>query len=149
MHVTQLEADVTPGAKDVRPECGLVHEIHRVCTGGNIVVGEHRAPSEFEIRREPPAALEVPLQSERIEAYSVRRVGGLEDQEDRNGVHRIFEAPSQKARKMQVGEDPPIAQSRVERTRIAAAAADGVPATRPYLNLMPALLRAGLGEAVA
>ncbi len=148
VHVAQLEADVMPGAKDVHAERGLVHEIHRVRSGGNAVVGEDRATGEFKIRREAPATLKVPLQAERIEAHSIRRVRGLENQEDRNGVDRIFEASAEKAGKMWAGKDPSVTQASVEGAGAAATAGDGVSAASPNLNFMTALFRPGLRRAL-
>ena len=103
-------------------------------------------PREFEVGGDAAVALEIPLEAERVETHAVGGVGGLEDEEHRNSVDRIFEASAEKAGKMWAGEDPSIAQAGVEDASVAASAADGVAAARPDLDFVAAFLRAGLSN---
>src|SRR5579864_3877927 len=79
VQVAHFQAHVIFRAEDVRTEGGLWSEVHGVSACRDIVVGEERAAAEFEIRGEAAVTFEVPLEPERIEAYAVGSVGGLED----------------------------------------------------------------------
>src|SRR5579863_5490174 len=103
MHVAQFKTHVMPRAEDVHSEGGLVGEVHRVRAGGDVAVSEQRASRQFQIWRQLAVALEVPLQPDRVKAHSISRVGGLKDEEYRDGVYRIFEASTQKAGEMRAG----------------------------------------------
>src|SRR5579863_4748002 len=124
----------------------LIHEVDRVRSCRNVMVGEDRAASEFEIGRNAPVAFEVPLQSEWIEANAVCRVRRLKDEEDWNGIDGIFKTATEETRKVRVGEDPSVPQSGVERASVAAAAADRVSAACPDLDFVAAFFGSGLRQ---
>ena len=90
MHVTQFKAHVSLRAQNVHTQSGLVHEIHRVRSGRNVVIREQDSASEFQIRRNAAVALEIPFQSKRIKTYSICRVGRLKSKKYWNGIDRIF-----------------------------------------------------------
>src|SRR5437763_845847 len=48
VHVAQFETYVTFCAENMYAEGGLVHEVHGVGSGGNVVAGEEGASGEFE-----------------------------------------------------------------------------------------------------
>ena len=146
VQVAQFQAQVVFRAEEVRAEGGLRGEVHRVGAGGDIVVREERAAAEFEIGRETPMTFEVPLEPERIKAYAIGGVSGLEDEEDRDPVHRILKPSAEKTGQVRAGQDPSIAQARVEDAGAASSAADGVAACRPDLDFVAALFRTCLGE---
>ncbi len=91
-------------------------------------------------------AFEVPLEAERVEAYAIGGVRGLEHREDGDCVDRIFESSAKKAGQVRAGEDPSVAQAGVEGAGVASSAAYGVAAARPDLDFVAALLRTGLGN---
>lgn len=147
VHVTQFQTYVVFRAEDVHAERGLIHEVHGVGAGGNVVIGKKHSACEFQVGREASVALEVPLQAERIETHAVGCVRGLESEENRDGVDGIFESSAEKARKVRSREDPSVAQAGVERACIASSAADRVAPSCPNLHFVAAFFRAGLGEA--
>ena len=97
MHVTQFQTYIVFRAENMHAERGLGGEIYRVGPGGDIVIGEERAAAEFEVRREAAVAFEVPLEAKRVEAHAVRGIGWLEDEEDGDGVDRVFKTSAKKA----------------------------------------------------
>src|ERR1700676_3225280 len=133
-------------SEDVHAECGLVGKVHAVGAGGDIVVSEEGATGKVEVGEEAALVFAIPLQDERIEAYAVGSIGGLEDEEDGDGVDGILEASAKKSRQMPAGEDPSVAEARVKDAGVASSAADGVAAGGPDLNLLTPFFRAGLGE---
>src|ERR1017187_4492878 len=147
VHVTQFKTDIVFRAKDVHAKRGMVSEVHGVGAGGDVVVGEERAAAEVEVGLKSAVTFEVPLEAERVEAHAVRGVGGLEDEEDGDGVDRIFKPSAEKAGQVPAGEDPSVAQSGVEGAGVASSPVDGVAAARPDLDLTAALFWTSLGEA--
>jgi len=146
VHITQFKAHITRGAKNVHAQSGLVHEIHGVRPGRNIVIGEQDSSREFQVWRNAAVALEIPFQSKRIKTHSVRRVGRLERQEYGNGIDCVLKAATQEAWQMRVRENPSVSKTRIENTGIAAATTDRMAATRPNLDFATALFRRGLGR---
>lgn len=147
VHVAQFETYVTFCAENMYAEGGLIHEVHGVGSGGNVVAGEEGASGEFEVRRESAVALEIPLQAERVEAYAVGSVRGLKDEEHGDCIDRIFEFSTQEAGQVRGSEYPSVAQACVEDAGIATSAADGVAAACPYLDFVAALFGGGLSQA--
>ena len=127
-------------AEDVQSQRGLVHEIDRVRSGRDVVIGEDCSACEFEIGREAAMSLKIPLQSEWIESNAIGSVRGLENQKDRDSVDCILESSTKEAGKMRARKDPSVAQSGVEGASIAPTTADGVTTASPYLNFVPTLL---------
>src|ERR1035438_9813754 len=70
VHVAEFETYIVLRAEDVQAQRGLIHEIHSVRSCRNVMVGENRAPSEFEVGRDGPMTFEVPLESKRVEAHT-------------------------------------------------------------------------------
>lgn len=138
VHESQFEADIMLLTKDVHAQCRLVRKVHGVCSSRDVVIGEQRSAAEFEIGRKPAAALEVPLQRQRIEPYAVSGIGRLEDEEYRNRIDGIFEPATENSRKMRVGEDPSIAQACVESASVRRAAGDRVTSASPDLHFVAA-----------
>ena len=147
VHVADFDAPVIFLAEDVGAQRGLVHEVHGIGVGRDVLVSEKHAAGEFEVGGEAAVALEVPLQAERVETRAVGGVGGLEGEEDWDGVDCIFEASAEKAGEVGAGEDPSVAQAGVEDAGVAASAGDGVAAAGPGFDFVATLLGAGLGEA--
>ena len=146
VQVAEFQTDVVFRAEDVYTEGGLGGEVHGVCAGGDIVVGEERAAAEFEIGGEAAVTFEVPLEPERIKTYAVGSVGGLEDEENRDPVDGILKPAPQKAGQVRPGQDPSIAQACVEDAGATSSSANGVAASRPYLHFVAALFWTSLGE---
>ena len=146
MHVTQFQTYIVLRAENMHAERGLGDEIYGVSPSGYIVIGEERAAAEFEVRREATVAFEVPLEAKRIEAYAVRGIRWLEDEEDGDGVDSVLKTSAKKTGQVRSSEDPSIAEAQVEDASIASSATHGMTAARPDLDLMAALFRAGLGE---
>ena len=132
----------------MRTERGLVHKVDGVRARGNVVIGKNHAAGELKIGREAPAAHEIPLQAERVEAYSVGCVRRLKDEEDGYGVEGIFEASAEKTREMRIGENPSIAQAGVECAGVRGSSGNGVSTAGPDFDLVAALLGTGLGDAM-
>jgi hypothetical protein len=109
MHVAQFQADVIARSQHMHSQCGLVHEVHRVRSRWNIVVGENHTAREFQKWGEIAAALEIPFQPERVEADAVRRVRTLEDQEHGDRIYGVLETSAKKSWQVLVGEDPSVA----------------------------------------
>ena len=120
-------------------EGGRGREVYFAGEGGNVVVGEQDATSQFEIGRKAAMALEVPLEAEGIEAHTIGGIGGLENQEHRHGVNCIFEASAKNAGKMRAGEDPTLSESGIENSRASGASRDGVAAGGPDLPFSSAI----------
>jgi hypothetical protein len=144
VHVAQFEADIVLRAENVHTQRRLVHEVDCICPDGNVVACQQKSPSQFEIRREASVALEIPLQSQRIEADAVSRVCRLEGEKYGNSVDRVLKTAAQKSGKMWVSEDPSVAQARVEHSGMAAPAAHGMSAARPDLDFVAAFLGSSL-----
>src|SRR4029077_10773425 len=138
VHVAQFEADIVFRAKDVYPECCVVHEVYGVCSGGDVVVREQHSAGEFQIRRDATMVLEIPFESKWIEADAVGGIGRLENEEERNGIDRILESTAQKTGKVRAGQHPSVAQPGIEESCIATPAAYGVSAASPDLDLAAA-----------
>ena len=130
-------------------EGGRGREVYFAGEGGNVVVGEQRATSQFEIGRKTATALEVPLEAEGIEAPTIGSMGRLENQEHRHSVNCIFEASAENAGKMRAGEDPTVSESGMENSRASGASRDGMAAGGPDLEFSSAVCgtRINLGEA--
>src|SRR3974377_851134 len=45
VHITQFDAYVVSLPKNVHAECGLVHEVNRICAGWDVMVGEKHTTS--------------------------------------------------------------------------------------------------------
>lgn len=146
VHIAHLDAPVVFCVEDVRAEGGLVHEVDRVGVGGNFVVGENDAAGEFEIWREAAVALKIPFEAERIETSAVGGVEGLEDHEHGNGVDRIFETSTKNAGKVEIGDDPSVANARIECAGVFGPTGDGMASARPDFDFVAALFGAGLGD---
>ncbi len=110
--------------QDVDAEGCLVHEVHRIGAGGNIVIGEQRAARQFEVRRKTAMSLEIPLKAQRIKPHSEGCIGRLEGNEDGHCVNRIFETPAEKAWEVRTGEYPSVTQASDEDSGVAPPAAD-------------------------
>src|SRR5689334_8154522 len=83
-------------------------------------------------------ALEIPFQPERIEAQADGGVRGLEDQENRDGVERVFEASTEKSWQVRISQNPAIAEPGIEGSGVLRPSWDGVSAAGPDLNLVAA-----------
>ena len=149
VQIAEFEAPIIFRAQDVCAEGGRGREVYFAGEGGNVVVGEQHATSQFEIGRKTAMALEVPLEAEGIEAHTIGSVGRLENQEHRHSVHYIFEASAENAGKMRAGEDPTVSESGIENSGASGASRDGVAGGGPDLQFSSAVYgtRINLGGA--
>src|SRR5581483_12510071 len=146
MHIPQLNAEVAPGAKNTSAQCRLIHKVDCVGAVGNIVVGEKNSAGQFEEWRQAPTTLEIPFERQGIESCAVSGISGLECDEDRDGIDRVFKSSAKNARKMRGSENPSIAQASVENCSVPAAARNGVAAPGPDFDLVRSLFRRTLGD---
>lgn len=77
VHIPQFETHIVLCAEDVHAERCLIHKIDRICSRWDVMRSEQGSAGEFQVRRNSAVALEVPLQSERIEAHSEGGIGRL------------------------------------------------------------------------
>ncbi len=118
-------------------------------SGRNVVVGKQRSAAQFEIRNNSSARGKVPLQIQRIETGSERRIGRLEYHKHRHRIQRVLESSFQKARPVGPGKNPSVAQPGVPHAGIRSTARNGVPAAGPELYFVAAILDPGLGPGAA
>ncbi len=129
----------------MRPQRRRRRKIHRIRISRDTVIAEQRPSTQLEIRREPPAPLKIPLQSQRIESHPISRIRRLKNQIRRHRIHRILKSPPQKSRQMRPRNHPPITQSRIKDSRPRSPTRHRVPTPGPNLHLMPALFRTRIG----
>ena len=147
VQVPQLQTPVVFRAEDVRPQCRRRSEVHGIGAKRNVVVGEQRAAAEFEVGRKRAAAHEIPLEAKWVKSHAVSSVGGLEDEKHGDRIHGVLESSTKKAGKMRAGDDPSVAQAGVEDAGVAASAAHGMAAARPYLDFVAVFFGASLRQA--
>jgi len=144
MQVAKFDAPVEPVLEDVDSERPAGREIHSGSSAGHLVVGEEDPATEFEVGHNTTAGFKVPFQRHGIEAQPIGGVGGLEDQEDGNHIHRIFKAAAQEAGAVRLGQDPAVARPDVPHSGVRGTSVGAVPAASPKLNLVPTLFRLSL-----
>lgn len=98
VEIAQFKVHIMFRAEDVQAKGGLGSEVNGVRPRGNVVICEKRAATEFKIGRQAAVRFEVPLEAQGIEADSVRGIGRLEGQKDRDSIDRIFKPPAKQAR---------------------------------------------------
>jgi hypothetical protein len=108
------------------------------------MIAEQNSATQLQIRRQPPAPLEIPLQPQRIESHSIRRIRRLKNQISRHRIHRIFKPPPQDSRQMRSRKHPPIAQPQIKDSRSRSPARHRMSAPSPNLHFVPALYRPSL-----
>src|SRR6516162_2184859 len=139
MHVPHLDAEVVLRSEDVHTQRRLIHEVHVVGSGWDVVGCKQDAAGQFEIRRDTAMTLEVPFKRKRIKPCTVSCVKRLESEEDWNGIDSVLEASSEETGQVFIREDPSIAQACVEDRNVATSAADRVSATHPDLDFVGTL----------
>ncbi len=145
MQIPQLHAPVIFRPQHMRPQRRRGRKIHRIRISRDTVIAEQRPSTQLEIRREPPAPLKIPLQSQRIESHPISRIRRLKNQVRRHRIQRILKSPPQKSRQMRPRNHPPITQSRIKDSRPRSPTRHRVPTPSPNLHLMPALFRTRIG----
>src|SRR6266404_4716813 len=111
---------------------------------GDFGIGKESAAADFEIGNDAGVGVQRPLESERIYANAVSGVRFLSNEEDRDGVDRIFQAAAKKTWPMRFAEDQAVTKTHVPDAVAGLAASDPVAASGPNLHFVAALDRAGL-----
>src|SRR6267154_1446596 len=102
------------------------------------------ASPEFEIGNDTSARVERPFESERVNANAVSGVRLLNDQEDWDGVDRVFKTAAEKTRAVRSGKDQAVTKANVPDSIARLTATKSVTAAGPDLQLVAASDRAGL-----
>src|SRR6266852_3309689 len=97
VHVADFRADVVLAAQEVQAQGGAAREIDAGCSFGHLGIGEESAAAKFEIRNDTAVRVQRPFEGERVYANAVSGVRFLNNQEDRDGVHCIFQTAAQEA----------------------------------------------------
>src|SRR2546429_7641628 len=98
MHVADFGAEVALAAQEVEAGSAAGSEIDVGCSFGHLGIGKESAAAKFEIRNHAAVRVQRPFECERVYANAVRRVPLLNNQEDRDGIHCIFQAAAKETR---------------------------------------------------
>src|SRR6266700_181494 len=144
LHVTDFRADIVLAAEEMQAESGAGGEIDARRCFRNFGIGKERAAANFEIGDHAARRVQRPFERERIYAHAVGGVRFLNDQEERNGVHGIFQAAAQETGAVRPGENQAVTEADVPDAVTGLAAAEAVAAAGPDLQLVSSLDGAGL-----
>ena len=133
MHVAYFRADVVPATQEVEAQGAASREIDARCAFWHLCIGKESAAADFEIGDDAGVRVQRPFEGERVYANAVGGVRFLNDQEYRNGVHRVFQAAAEGTWSVWRGEDQPVAESYVPNAVAGLAAIDPVAAAGPHL----------------
>jgi len=122
-------------------ENATAHEVDRIGAGRDGVIRKQRAAVNLKIRHEGTSGREIPFQVDGIKTRAVGSVGRLKYQEHWNGVNRVLEPPFEKAGPVWTRQNPTVAHTRIPHPCVFGPPGNGVAATRPHLQLSPAVLR--------
>jgi hypothetical protein len=144
VHVADFGADVVLAAEEMQTEGGAGGEIDVGSPFRDFRIGKERAAADFEIRNDAPVRVQRPFEGKRVYTSAVSGVRFLNDQENRNGIHRIFQAAAKKTRPVRSGEDQAVTKPDIPDTVSRLAAIEAVATAGPNLLFMAALDGAGL-----
>jgi len=144
MHVANFSTDVVFAAREVQADGAAGSKIDPGRCFGDFGIGKESAAADFEIGNDAGVGVQRPLESERIYANAVSGVRFLSNEEDRDGVDRIFQAAAKKTWPMRFAEDQAVTKTHVPDAVAGLAASDPVAASGPNLQFVAALDRAGL-----
>jgi len=144
MHVADFRADIVFAAQKVEAESAAGREIDAGYSFRDFGVGKERAATKFEIRDDAAARGQRPFEGKGIYANAVSGVRFLNNKEDWDGVHCIFQAAAKESWSMRLGEDQTITKTHVPDSIAGLAAIEPVAAAGPNLQFMASLDGAGL-----
>src|SRR6266851_5069129 len=144
MHVANFRADVVFALQEVQADGAAGSEIDVGCCFGDFGIGKESAAAEFEIGNDAAVSVQRPFEGERIYANAVSGVRFLSNEEDRDGVDRIFQAATKETWSVRLGEDQAITKTRVPDAVAGLAASDPVAASGPNLQFVAAFNGTGL-----
>src|SRR5712692_11661684 len=144
MHVAYFGADVVLAAQEVQAEGAACGEIDTGGSFGDFCIGKKSAAADLEIRNQAAACGQRPLEGEGIYANAVSGVRFLNNQKERDGVNRIFEAAAQETWAMRGGEAQAVTEAYVPDAVTGLAAIGPVAPAGPDLQFVTSLNGTGL-----
>src|SRR5260370_24950602 len=145
MHVTDFHTDIVLAAEEMQAKSGAGGEIDARSCFRNFGIGKESAAANFEIGNHAARRVQRPFEREGIYADAVGGVCSLNNEEDRDGIHCVFEAAAQEARAMRPGENQAVTEADVPDAVTGLAAAEAVAAAGPDLQFIASLDGASLG----
>jgi len=146
MHVANFRADVVSAAQEMQADGAARSEIDAGRCFGDFGIGKESAATEFEIGNDAGVGVQRPLESERIYANAVSGVRFLDNEEDRDGVDRIFQMAAKETWSVRPGKDQAVTESHVPDSVTGLAAIDPMAPASPHLDFMTSLNGTGLRE---
>src|SRR5580700_8330776 len=110
MQIAELDAKSIFVVQHMHPQRRRRSKVHRRSPNRHLMIGKQRPTTQLEIRLNPSASREVPLQSQRIKTRAISRVVALEHRKHRHQIHRVLESSLQESRTMRPGQNPSISQ---------------------------------------
>src|SRR5258708_34236338 len=98
MHVTDFHTDIVLAAEEMQAKSGAGGEIDARSCFRNFGIGKESAAANFEIGNHAARRVQGPFEREGIYADAVGGGWSLNKQEDRHGLHSVFEEPAKEAR---------------------------------------------------
>ena len=144
MHVAHFGADVVFATEEMQACSAAGSEIDAGCSFRDFGVGKERAATKFEIRDDAAARGQRPFEGKGIYANAVSGVRFLNNYEDGDGVHRIFQATAQETGSVRLGENQTVTKTHIPDSIAGLAAIEPVAAAGPNLQFMASLDGAGL-----
>jgi len=145
VHETKLRVEIIFASQKVQTQRAASGEIHTRSAGRHIIIREKCAASEFEVGNNLARLCEIPFQREGIQPEAISVVIFLDHQEDGYYIHSEFELAAQKARADRSSQNPAVSWTHIPDSGGCGTPIQSMAATRPYLQIMPAIHWASLG----
>src|SRR5260370_26215105 len=136
MHVTDFRTDIVLAAEEMQAKSGAGGEIDARSCFRNFGIGKESAAANFEIGDRVAARVQGPFEREGIYADAVGGVCSLNNEEDRDAIHCVFEAAAQGARAMRPGENQAVTEADVPHAVTGLAPPEAVRAPGPVPQCM-------------